>query len=265
MTTLTKKDVARRVAELMDEPIYKSEPWVTAVVTSISDLLLQADPEVRIELRDFGVFEVKKTRAKPKARNPKTNETVFIPSRRKTHFKPSKKLEECAPDAAVRTGLRSARRRRRLRARQSSGHRVSGLRLAPRIVGVDYGSKRTGLAVADPLGLFARPLGTFAPGHATVELVKLDAREGVAVIALGWPFEPDGAEGEAVERVRSFEGRLRKALPQTEIVRVDERYSSTHAVSQLRQAGASRRVRREKGLVDAAAACVILEDYLRDR
>ncbi len=93
MTTLTKKDVARRVAELMDEPIYKSEPWVTAVVTSISDLLLQADPEVRIELRDFGVFEVKKTRAKPKARNPKTNETVFIPSRRKTHFKPSKKLK----------------------------------------------------------------------------------------------------------------------------------------------------------------------------
>jgi integration host factor subunit beta len=77
----------------MDEPIYKSEPWVTSVVTAISDLLLQADPEVRIELRDFGVFEVKKTRAKPKARNPKTNETVFIPSRRKTHFKPSKKLK----------------------------------------------------------------------------------------------------------------------------------------------------------------------------
>lgn len=93
LTTLTKKDVARRVAELMDEPIYKSEPWVTSVVTAISDLLLQADPEVRIELRDFGVFEVKKTRAKPKARNPKTNETVFIPSRRKTHFKPSKKLK----------------------------------------------------------------------------------------------------------------------------------------------------------------------------
>ena len=54
----------------------------------------EADPEVRIELRDFGVFEVKKTKAKPKARNPKTNETVFIQARRKTHFKPSKKLRE---------------------------------------------------------------------------------------------------------------------------------------------------------------------------
>lgn len=93
MVTLTKKDVARRVAELMNEPIYRSEPWVTAVIEAMSDLMLHADPEVRIELRDFGVFEVKKTKAKPKARNPKTNETVFIPSRRKTHFKPSKRLK----------------------------------------------------------------------------------------------------------------------------------------------------------------------------
>ena len=91
--TLTKKDVARRVAELMDEPIYKSEPWVGAVVSALGALMVEADPEVRIELRDFGVFEVKKTKAKPKARNPKTNETVFIPSRRKTHFKPSKRLK----------------------------------------------------------------------------------------------------------------------------------------------------------------------------
>jgi integration host factor subunit beta len=93
-TTLTKKDVARRVADLMGEPIYRSEPWVGAVIDALGELMLEADPEVRIELRDFGVFEVKKTKAKPKARNPKTNETVFIPSRRKTHFKPSKRLKE---------------------------------------------------------------------------------------------------------------------------------------------------------------------------
>jgi integration host factor subunit beta len=92
--TLTKKDVARRVAEIQDEPIYKCEPWVHSVIMALGDLMLEADPEVRIELRDFGVFEVKKTRAKPKARNPKTNETVFIPSRRKTHFKPGKRLRE---------------------------------------------------------------------------------------------------------------------------------------------------------------------------
>jgi integration host factor subunit beta len=94
ITTLTKKDVARRVSDILGEPIYKSEPWVHAVVMAIGDLMIEADPEVRIELRDFGVFEVKKTKAKPKARNPKTNETVFIPSRRKTHFKPGKRLKE---------------------------------------------------------------------------------------------------------------------------------------------------------------------------
>lgn len=92
--TLTKKDVARRVANNLGEPIYKSEPWVTAVIEAMRQLMIEADPEVRIELRDFGVFEVKKTKAKPKARNPKTNETVFIPSRRKTHFKPSKLMKE---------------------------------------------------------------------------------------------------------------------------------------------------------------------------
>ena len=91
--TLTKKDVARRVSELVNEHIYKCEPWVASVIGALGELMMEADPEVRIELRDFGVFEVKKTRAKPKARNPKTNETVYIPSRRKTHFKPSKKVK----------------------------------------------------------------------------------------------------------------------------------------------------------------------------
>ncbi len=92
--TLTKKDVAREVATTTGEPLYKCEPWVQATIDALRALMEAADPEVRIELRDFGVFEVKKTKAKPKARNPKTNETVFIPSRRKTHFKPGKKLRE---------------------------------------------------------------------------------------------------------------------------------------------------------------------------
>ena len=92
--TLTKKDVARAVSASTGEPLYQCEPWVQATIEALRTLMADADPEVRIELRDFGVFEVKKTRAKPKARNPKTNETVFIPARRKTHFKPGKKLRE---------------------------------------------------------------------------------------------------------------------------------------------------------------------------
>ena len=92
--TMTKEDVARRVAEKMDRPLYKAKPWVRAVLGAMGDLMMEADPERRLELRNFGVFEVKKTKAKPSARNPQTNETVFVPSRRKAHFKPGKRIRE---------------------------------------------------------------------------------------------------------------------------------------------------------------------------
>jgi integration host factor subunit beta len=56
--------------------------------------MMSAHPELRIEIRDFGVFEVKRTRSKPKARNPKSGEIIYVPPRRKTHFKPSKLLRK---------------------------------------------------------------------------------------------------------------------------------------------------------------------------
>ena len=92
--TKTRKDVAWRVAESMGEPVYKADPWVRSVLYALRDMMMEADPEVRIELREFGVFEVKKTRPRSKARNPRTNETVFIPARRKTRFRPGKRLRE---------------------------------------------------------------------------------------------------------------------------------------------------------------------------
>ena len=58
-----------------------------AVFTALREFMTEANPEVRIEIRDFGVFEVKKTKAKPKARNPKNGETIFVPARRRTHLK----------------------------------------------------------------------------------------------------------------------------------------------------------------------------------
>lgn len=94
VATLVKKDVSRRVAARMGARLEDSETWVTEVLEVLADMLMEADPEIRIELRGFGVLEVKKTRAKPKARNPKTNETFFVPSRRKTHFRPGKRIRE---------------------------------------------------------------------------------------------------------------------------------------------------------------------------
>lgn len=91
--TYTKKDVAKRVAELRDEKVYIAEQWTDAIFAALRETMMQADPELRIEIRDFGVFEVKMTKSKPKARNPRTGETIFVPPRRKTHFKPSKLLK----------------------------------------------------------------------------------------------------------------------------------------------------------------------------
>lgn len=94
MVTYTKRDIVRSVADEMDVPLNKAEPWVETVIGALRGKMLEADPTCRIELRDFGVFEVKKTKAKPKARNPKTNEEIFVPAHRKTHFKPSKRLKK---------------------------------------------------------------------------------------------------------------------------------------------------------------------------
>ncbi|MFB6232513.1 MAG: HU family DNA-binding protein [Salinibacter sp.] len=92
--TATKEDVARRVAEMRECPLYEAKKQVRSVLTALGDLMIEADPERRIELRNFGVFEIKKTKAKPTARNPQTNETVFVPSRRKTLFRPGKRIHE---------------------------------------------------------------------------------------------------------------------------------------------------------------------------
>lgn len=91
--TLTRKDIAHYISQKKDIKASEVDCWVDAVLEAIRELLMSADPEVRLELRDFGVFEVKMTKAKPRARNPKTGERLFVPSRRKTHFKPSKYLK----------------------------------------------------------------------------------------------------------------------------------------------------------------------------
>ena len=129
----------------------------------------------------------------------------------------------------------------------------------PRVVGVDYGARRVGVAVTDPLRLFPRPLGTYAPGEA---LRVLTALPDVGVFVVGWPVRDDGSEGAAVDRIRPFLGRLRKARPDAEVVVQDERDSSRRAMEGMVEAGVPRGKRRDKAQLDAAAACVILQDWL---
>ena len=127
-----------------------------------------------------------------------------------------------------------------------------------RIVAVDFGTRRVGLAIADPLHLFAQPLDSCSPGHAAVRLKELHERETIEVVVVGWPLMEDGSEGEATRRVDAYISRLSKMLRGVKFVRWDERYTSEEAKDRLR----GRLRRGDKGRVDMAAAGIILQEYL---
>ena len=88
--TYTKKDVVKTTAERLGRKFSATEQIVDGVFVTLREMLCEDTKNLRIEIRGFGVFEVKPTRAKPKARNPRTNEVVYVPPRKKTHFKPGK-------------------------------------------------------------------------------------------------------------------------------------------------------------------------------
>jgi len=139
---------------------------------------------------------------------------------------------------------------------------VSTQKKRSRIVGVDVGTKRVGIAIADPLHLFAQPQGTYTPEEALTELGRIQAEEGIETLVVGWPLTEEGEEGEATEMVETFVEQIRANLEAVAVVRRDERYTSEMAKDLLREAGVRQPGRTDKGRVDAAAAAVILQDYL---
>ena len=131
-----------------------------------------------------------------------------------------------------------------------------------RVVGVDVGTKRVGIAISDPLRLFAQPHDTVAPDEALDVLASIEEKDGVDRIVVGWPLTEEGEEGEATEMVEAFVDDLGEELGAIDVVRRDERYTSEMAKDLLRRAGVSQPGRYDKGRVDAAAAAVILQGYL---
>ena len=131
-----------------------------------------------------------------------------------------------------------------------------------RILGIDYGRKRTGLAVTDPLQIVAGSLGT-VPTH-TLEQFLLDyvAREPVERIVIGLPTQLDGQPSESMRYITPFVNRLKKVLPDMPIVMYDERFTSTIAHQAMIDGGMKKSDRRDKARVDAIAATIILNDYL---
>ena len=134
-----------------------------------------------------------------------------------------------------------------------------------RILSIDYGKKRTGLAVSDPLQLIAGGLATVATHELWDYLQQYVAREQVERIVIGEPRQPNGQPSENLARVQQFVNRWRKAMPQIPIEYYDERYTSVLAHQAMLDAGLRKKARQDKALVDEISATIILEDYLRSR
>lgn len=132
----------------------------------------------------------------------------------------------------------------------------------PRIVGIDYGRVRVGLAVADPLRVFAQPLGAYPPKEALRVLRALNDSDTIETAVIGWPYRLDGSDGDLVPFVAKFQNRLQGAIPKISIVRLDERFTSRMAEQSILASGAGRKKRRERGNVDAVAAAILLQSYL---
>ena len=92
--TFTKKDVAVEIADRLEATLVDSLTFTDELFVVLRDMLTDDNEKVRIEIRNFGVFEIKPTKAKPKARNPQTNQEIFVPAHKKTHFKPGKILRQ---------------------------------------------------------------------------------------------------------------------------------------------------------------------------
>lgn len=134
-----------------------------------------------------------------------------------------------------------------------------------RILAIDYGQKRTGIAVTDPLQLIAGGLVTVATGQLVQWLTDYTQHEQVERIVIGKPRQPNGAPSENLPRVQQFVARWRKLHPEIPIDLYDERFTSVLAHQAMIDGGLRRKARQNKALVDEISATILLEDYMRSR
>ena len=131
-----------------------------------------------------------------------------------------------------------------------------------RILAIDYGRKRTGLAVTDMLRITANPLLTIETNQLMNWLSDYFAREQVDEVVIGYPTQMNGQESESMNYIRPFMGNFRKQFPDKPITMYDERFTSVLAHQAMLAGGMKRKDRQDKAVVDKIAACIILEGYL---
>lgn len=131
-----------------------------------------------------------------------------------------------------------------------------------RLIGIDVGKKRVGIAQTDLLKTIATPVGTFSPEEVFSEIEKIIGQHPVEKFVVGWPLSLSGDEGAATQMVENFIKKLRHSFPDIEIAKVDERYTSNQARNLMVEVGIPKKKRKEKGRVDRIAAAIILQNYL---
>lgn len=134
-----------------------------------------------------------------------------------------------------------------------------------RILSIDYGKKRTGIAVTDPLQIIAGGLATVSTSELFDYLIGYLRGEEVERIVIGKPMQPNGKPSENLARVQQFVSRWRKEVPQVPIDYYDERYTSVLAHRAIIESGIGKKARRDKALVDEVSAVILLQNYMESR
>lgn len=131
-----------------------------------------------------------------------------------------------------------------------------------RTIGIDYGSARVGVAVSDPLGIFASPLQTIQSAKIIEYLQNYALSETIVLFVVGYPLNLNGKPAQAAPSVDAFLKKLAKAFPEIPIVLEDERFTSVLAHRAMIDGGMKKSDRRDKNSVDKISAAIILQSYL---
>ncbi|NDC39985.1 MAG: Holliday junction resolvase RuvX [Chitinophagia bacterium] len=132
-----------------------------------------------------------------------------------------------------------------------------------RILALDIGKKRTGIAVSDPTGIIATALATVETNELIGYLKKYMATEQVTTIIAGYPLNLDGSPTDGTPIVEKFITKFGNVFPDLPVTKVDERFSSKLASGEISKMGLRKSEKEEKGLIDSVAAVLLLQDFLR--
>ncbi len=134
-----------------------------------------------------------------------------------------------------------------------------------RIIGIDYGTKRVGVAVTDALQIIATALDTVHSKDIIAFLQKYDREEGIEAFVLGMPKKLDNSDTNNTIHVQNFKKQLQKAFPEKKIFEIDERFTSSIAQQSMILGGVKKKERQDKANVDKISAVLILQSYLETK